>query len=204
MRAAGRGHPFRRGDVLMETGARSHEVIVIDTGVVKVLLPSWTGEDVIIGINGPGMLVGELGVLERRPRSATVVGLVGGSATHLSGDVFRELVGSNSDVRAYADATRHQRQRNADRRHVALASMSVRDRIVLQLLDWAKVYGQPTSGGVVLRGLRQVDLAGAIAASRQHVEAALHTLREEGLVETGRMRFVLIDPVHLGRSLGKR
>ncbi|MCG8916924.1 helix-turn-helix domain-containing protein [Actinokineospora sp. PR83] len=50
----------------------------------------------------------------------------------------------------------------------------------------------------MLRGLSQQDLAMAVAASEQHVAAALAELRGERLVETGRLRFRLPAPEKLG------
>lgn len=185
----------------MAVGGYSHEVLLVEAGVVKVLLPAGGGVDIVVGLHGPGALLGELGVLDGRPRSATVIGHADGIATHIAGPAFRELVGQNSDVRELADATQHQRLRNADRRQLAVVTMNVRDRTVSQLLDWAKSYGERTGAGVVLRGLSRRDLAGAVLASVQHVDAVLRELRTAGLLDTSRMRFVLLDPARLARLL---
>jgi CRP/FNR family cyclic AMP-dependent transcriptional regulator len=202
LRDAGRMRPFRRGSVLMAMGELSAEVLLVESGVVKVLLPSANGVDVLIGLHGPGALLGELGVLEFRRRSATVVSHQSGIATHIPGQVFRDLVHRDVDVRALADATQRQRLHSADRRHVAVASMDVRARTVSQLLDWARSYGENEADGLALRGLSHRDLAGAVLASEKHVDAVLGALRDAGLLRTGRMCFVLTDLPGLTRLLG--
>jgi CRP/FNR family cyclic AMP-dependent transcriptional regulator len=198
----GRLQPFRRGNVLMAMGEPSGEVLLVESGVVKVLLPAVNGVDVLIGLHGPGALLGELGVLEFRRRSATVVGHQDGIATHVPGQVFRDLVHRDRNVRALADATQRQRLHSADRRQVAVASMDVRARTVAQLLDWARIYGESVADGLAVRGLSHRDLAGAVLASEKHVDAVLGALRGDGLLRTGRMCFVLTDLPGLTRLLG--
>jgi CRP-like cAMP-binding protein len=148
------------------------------------------------------VLLGELGVLEGRTRSATVIGHRDGIVTHLPGQAFRELVHRDRDVRTLADVTQRHRLHNADRRQLAVASMNVRARTVSQLLDWAHVYGERVDDGLAVRGLSHRDLAGAVLASEKHVDAVLGALRGAGLLRTRRMCFVLTDLAGLANLLG--
>jgi CRP/FNR family cyclic AMP-dependent transcriptional regulator len=201
LRTAGRLQPFHRGRILIATGADSDEVLLIESGVVKVLLPATSGLDVVIGLHGRGALLGELGVLASRPRSATVLGHQDGIATHVASERFRELVHRDRDVRELADVTQRQRLHSADSRQLAVATMNVRARTVARLLDWAETFGEPVDGGLVLRGLSHRDLAGAVLASEKHVDAVLKALRSAGLVRTERMCFVLTDPTGMRQLL---
>lgn len=178
----------------MAMGGVADEVVLVEMGVVKVILPTGTGPDVVAGLYGPGELVGELGVLYCQPRCAAVIGHQSGIASHVAASTFRDLTYHDRDVRAFVDATFNQRMRNADRRQVAVVSMDVMSRVVAQLSDWAEKYGEPGDDGVVVRGLSHRDLAGAVLASEKHVDAVLHDLRAAGLVRTGRMCFVIPAP----------
>jgi CRP/FNR family transcriptional regulator, cyclic AMP receptor protein len=180
-------------------GDRVDEVVLIESGVVKVILPTGTGSDVLTGLHGPGELLGELGVLHFQPRSATVVGHRNGIATHIGGPVFRELAYHDRDVHALVDATQRRRLHNADRRQLAVASMDVRSRVITQLTEWAASYGEWIDGDLTVRGLSHRDLAGAVLASEKHVDAVLRELRDAGLVGTGRMCFVLTNLGRLAR-----
>jgi CRP/FNR family cyclic AMP-dependent transcriptional regulator len=202
LRDIGHLRPFHRGTILMAMGQPSGEVLVIESGMAKVMLPAISGVDVLIGLHGPGALLGELGVLEFGRRSATVIGHRDGVATHVPGQTFRDLVHRDWDVRALADATQRQRLHSADRRQLAVASMNVRARTVTQLLDWAHDYGERVEDGLAVRGLSHRDLAGAVLASEKHVDAVLGALRDAGLLHTGRMCFVLTDLPGLARLLG--
>jgi CRP-like cAMP-binding protein len=202
LRAAGRLRPFHRGNILMAMGEPSGEVLLVESGLVKVVLPATSGIDVLIGLHGRGALLGELGILEFRRRSATVIAHQDGIATHVPGQAFRDLVHRDRDVRALADVTQRQRLHSADRRQLAVASMNVRARTVTQLLDWAHEYGERVEDGLAVRGLSHRDLAGAVLASEKHVDAVLGTLRGAGLLRTRRMCFVLTDLPGLASLLG--
>lgn len=181
----------------MAMGDRADEVVLIEVGVVKVVLPTGAGSDVIAGLYGPGELLGEIGVLFQESRSAAVIGHQNGFAFHVAGSEFRELTYQDRDVRAFVDVTQHQRLHNADRRQVAVASMDVMSRVIAQLLDWAEKYGERVGSSVVVRGLSHRDLAGAVLASEKHVDAVLHDLRAAALVRTSRLCFVIPSPGRL-------
>lgn len=201
LQANGALRAFRRNEPLMVAGTPSGDVVLIELGLVKVVLPTRGGVDVVTGLYGAGELFGEVGVLHRRSRSATVLGHQAGTATHVAASVFRQLVDEHPGVRQFVDATQRRRLRNADRRQQALASMDVRARVIAQLIEWAEICGNRAKDGLVVRGLSHRDLAGAVLASEKHVDAVLSQLREDGWLRTHRMCIVLSNPERLVRSV---
>lgn len=199
------GHPvrFRRGETLMSLGAHSDGVLLITSGSVKVVLTGDTGAQLVAGPYGPGELIGELGVLEHRPRSATVIAHRNGSAMHIPAAVFRALAGRDRDVLMLVNATLRDRLHNADRRQLAIASQHVATRVAAQLLAWAEAFGEPAGEGLMVRGITQGDLAKAVVASVKSVDLALKALRAEDLVRTGRLHYLLPDPASLANLLSR-
>lgn len=184
---------FRRGQTLMSFGESSEDVLLIESGSLKVVLSERNGAQVVAGPYGPGELIGELGVLEHRPRSATVIGHHGGAAVRVSARAFRDLVEQDRDVLVLLNATLRARLHNADRRQLAIASQDVTTRVAAQLLAWAHAFGDRVGDEIVVSGIVQGDLAKAVVASNKSVDAALKTLRGKGLLRTGRLRYVLPD-----------
>ena len=178
----------------MVVGDHSREVLLIESGTVKVILSTEDGSILIVGMYGPGELVGELGVLDDRPRSATIVGHRSGRAVHVPGRVFLELVNRDQNVRQFVDTTRRTRLDSADRFRLDVASKSVSKRIAAKLLEYGRDYGELIDGRLVIGDLTQDDLAHMVGAAKKSVERALKDLRLVNLVHTGRMRFVLPDP----------
>ena len=62
---------FGPGEVVFHEGEPSRTVLLIEEGEVEVAKAAGAGE-VLLGTVGPGEFVGEMGVIEGRPRSATV------------------------------------------------------------------------------------------------------------------------------------
>ncbi|MEV0681190.1 Crp/Fnr family transcriptional regulator [Actinosynnema sp. NPDC050436] len=199
IRSAGRSAPFHKGDRLITAGTRSDEVVLVEAGLLKALLPGGEVEP-LVSLLGPGDLVGELGVIGGRPRSAHVVALRAGRAVHLAGTTFLRLRAQSEDVRALVDQTSHKRQRDADERHLS-QTRDVPLRVAAVLLKWVTEQGHRTDAGLRLDGLSQRDLADAVAASEKSVETALGSLRSRGLLRTARMSFTLPDPRALARLL---
>ncbi|MGH3908328.1 MAG: Crp/Fnr family transcriptional regulator [Pseudonocardiaceae bacterium] len=203
LRESGRLRPFHRGEFLMRSGERSDEVLVIESGAVKVVLATESGVESILGLYGPGELIGELGVMSGQPRSATVIAHLDGVALHVPGAPFLRLREQDREICAMVDDTLRRRLHNADRRQLAIASLDVPTRVAAQLLALAKAYGVPAGTGLVVRGFTHRDLAQVVTASEKTVDAALKLLRSSGLLETERCRYLLPDPALLEHLLGQ-
>lgn len=64
---------FGPGEVVFHEGEPSRTVLLIAEGEVEVEVAKAAGAgEVLLGTVGPGEFVGEMGVIEGRPRSATV------------------------------------------------------------------------------------------------------------------------------------
>jgi len=68
-----RVHQFNKGDIVLRQGATSNSLFIIRTGWVKVVTIGPNGEEVVLNHVGPGQVVGEMALLDRKPRSGTVV-----------------------------------------------------------------------------------------------------------------------------------
>nr|WP_052478604.1 Crp/Fnr family transcriptional regulator [Kibdelosporangium sp. MJ126-NF4]CEL19377.1 transcriptional regulator, Crp/Fnr family [Kibdelosporangium sp. MJ126-NF4]CTQ94824.1 transcriptional regulator, Crp/Fnr family [Kibdelosporangium sp. MJ126-NF4] len=201
LRDAGQRRSFDRTDRLMTIGAASEEVLLIESGAVKVLLSAGDGSELIVDLYGRGELIGELGVLSGRPRSATVVGHMAGVAVHIPGGRFRELARRHAYVLLLVNETLDRRLRNADCRQLAMASREVPSRVAYQLLSWARAHGEHTRDGLRVQGITQRELAQTVNASEKSVDAALRLLRSDNLVRTGRCLYLLPDARRLAEKL---
>lgn len=74
------------------------------------------------------------------------------------------------------------------------AFASVRQRVARHLLDLAS---DSSTGGVLLAGVGQQELADAVGTVREVVVRALRQLRQAGLIRTGRDGVAVLDPERL-------
>jgi CRP/FNR family cyclic AMP-dependent transcriptional regulator len=197
LRSGRKPRPFRRGQHLMTAGTSSEEVLLIESGLVKVVLPTADARDPITGLFGPGALLGEIGVTTGAPRSAHVIAIVAGSAVHVAGSHFLALRDEDPDVRLLVDQTWRTLQRNADENQLRQMRTGAA-RVAMCLLSWAREFGAEIDSGLELRGVSQQDLAQAVAMSVKTIEPFLHVLRDRGMLVTGRLWYRLPAPDRLG------
>lgn len=201
LRDAGRRRAFRRGDLLVAEGAPSEDVLLIETGKVKVVLHGPNGADSIVAFYGSGDLVGEMGVMSNRPRSADVIARTPGVAVHVAAPVFRGLLRDHPTLTGYLTDVLSERLHQADLRQ-GLHKYEVSVRITRQLLSWALASGEPVEGGGLrVQGLTQLEIGQFVTASPKTVDRVIRQLRADTLVETGRRCYILPNPQALAQCL---
>lgn len=84
------------------------------------------------------------------------------------------------------------RLRHADRQRAEFGSDATA-RLARSLSALAREHGRVEGGGIRLGLLSQDDLAALCGASREAVSRALRTLREAGLLTTGRCSITILD-----------
>ena len=85
--------PVTAGTEVVRQGAPADRFYLVDAGRLRVS-QSHDGAPVALRVLGPGDVFGEIGLLERTPRTATVTALDDGNLLALDGRSFLELVGS--------------------------------------------------------------------------------------------------------------
>lgn len=85
--------PVSAGTEVVRQGAPADRFYLVDAGRLRVS-QSRDGAPVALRVLGPGDVFGEIGLLERTPRTATVTALDDGNLLALDGRSFLELVGS--------------------------------------------------------------------------------------------------------------
>ncbi len=174
-------------------GDRSDFVVVIVEGRVKVLVTTAEGGEAVLGVRGPGALVGELAAFDRGPRVATAVALEPLTVRLLSADEFRAFVADEPGAGLQLVGMLIGRLREADRRRAEFGTYDALSRVARLLGDLVTDQGSGEAGQIQVR-LSQDEIAGLIGASRESVARALGALRNRGLVATGRRTITILDP----------
>ncbi|MEV0201575.1 Crp/Fnr family transcriptional regulator [Nonomuraea sp. NPDC050691] len=192
LRAAGRPRRWERGSTVMTEGDTSDWVLVLTEGRVKVSSHTSSGTEVVLAVRGPGALLGEMCAIDGSPRSATVTTLEPAAGVVVRD--FPAFLQAHGRVAVLLMRLITGRLRDADRKRVEYGAFDTTGRVATRLLELADRYGEKTNGGVrVALPLSQDELAGWTGASREAVSKALRTLRDRGLIETGRRRVVIHD-----------
>ncbi|RDI69029.1 Crp-like helix-turn-helix protein [Nocardia pseudobrasiliensis] len=156
----------------------------------------------MLGIRGPGDLLGELSAIDAGMRSATITAISPVVATTLQGSAFRALLISDGALTFELLRTVVTRLREADRQRLDYGAYTVTERLARLLLEYARRYGRPEADRVVIDlPLTQTELANAANASREAVAKAFKYLRAIGAIRTARRRVELLRPDLLAEGL---
>ncbi|HEX3792242.1 MAG TPA: Crp/Fnr family transcriptional regulator [Pseudonocardiaceae bacterium] len=190
-KSVGRLHDFRAGQTIMRQRDTDGWGAVLMNGHARVLMRD-DSVTRVIAIRHPGDIVGELSLIDRQPRSATVQAAGGVRALVLTMEQLWRITERHPRVLRVLLTVVSERLREADRRRIEFAA-DVRRRIACLLVEYVELYGQPSPEGTFVPITSQADLASIVGTSRGSVARVLRELRDLGLVHTSRGAVVVRD-----------
>jgi CRP-like cAMP-binding protein len=192
--ARSRPRRFPKGATLVGEGEIPRHVVVLLSGRVKVSHFASDGREVVLGVRGPGDLIGEIAALDGCPCSATVTAVETIEALVLDSVAFTAYLDDHPRVTRVLLSSVVQKLRDSDRKRVEFGVFDTEGRVARRLVELAGEHGHESGGGVrITLPLTQQELAGWTCASREAVSKALGSLRACGWVATDRRRVTVID-----------
>ncbi len=183
-----------RGATLMSQGDPTDSLYIIIAGRLKVMMGDSEGKEVILAMLGPGEIVGEMGLIDDSPRSATVTATEASELLGIGKREFRRCLAENFDMSMGVMRGLVRRLREADRKIGSLALLDVYGRVARLLIDMAEdVNGQRA----VTKRLPKQDIAKMIGASREMVSRVMKDLQLGGYIEARGSTIVLHDKILL-------
>ena len=193
LRDEGRRVRFRRGQALFTEGDLADRVFVIEHGWVTITSVAPGGREILLGLRGPGDVIGDLSALDGAPRSATALAAGEVEATVAPGSALTRAL-TDADTAMELLRVLASRLRDADRKRLEFAALDTLGRVAWRLQELAERFGEHTTDGVELElPLSQEQLASWCGASREATVKALATLRTLGCISTARRSVVIRD-----------
>lgn len=181
---------YPRGAAILRAGEETDGLYMILSGRVKVLIPDEEGHEVILTVMGAQEFVGEMGLLDGLPSSATVEALEPCEMLRLPRAAFLSCLEGNGEVAMLVLRNLVRRLRDADRQIESLALIDVYGRVARLIIDMAEeIDGQ----WVVQRAPPKQEIARMIGASREMVSRVVKDLQEKGLIRTDKRKIIVID-----------
>jgi CRP/FNR family transcriptional regulator len=191
------------GEALFVAGDIGDGCYRLEQGLVKVIITSPQGEDRILALLGPGAIVGELSVIDRGARSASVVAIKECNLSFVSHAAFEQCTQQHPEIYRYLVDVLAARLRETDEAVAAASFLSVKSRLARALLELAKFLGEEeASGHVVIRHkVSQSDLAVMAGVARENVSRALSDWQRRQIVTRWKGYYCLQDIATLKRSV---
>lgn len=183
--------------VLLRQGDPATHVILLDCGSVMIALAGHGGERTLLAVRGAGELLGELAVLDDKPRTATVIAAEPCHVHIVPASDFLKFVNTHDLL---TPLLRHAitRVRESEAVRFELATASVPVRLASALSRLVEAASAPALEHVIR--LTQAELSQMIGASRNAVGMALKPWREQGWVRTTSGGGLLVCNIHAIQS----
>jgi len=156
----------------------------VEEGLLKVTMVSRSGTERILAFLGPGAIVGELSIIDGRPRSATLVAVREATLSFLSRSAFDEFANNHPEVYKSLVTLLASRLRETDTVVAAESFLPLRGRVARTLLELAEHFGQDVGSGriVIHQKIGQSDLAAMAGIARENVSRILNDWKRRKLV----------------------
>lgn len=182
----------RAGTTLIWQGGRGSGVAILLEGWVRLDVRQLNGLLGIVGLRGPGTLVGDE-IMDGRPAMASVIALTDVLELVVSVRAFKDFVRREPEMQdqLYQTTLAHLR---AAVEFQARVSITVMERLAYLLTDLVERVGTKGPEGIRISvPLSQADLAAMIGSTRESVARLLRRLRTAGVIRTGRNVIEVLD-----------
>ncbi len=196
-----RRRTFRRGTIVFHKDQEGDALYIVESGHVRIFLPSEGGEELTVDMAGPGEVFGELAVLDGGPRSASAEAVEPTVMFTLTRHDFRHEVARTPQLATAVIELLSRRLRRVTEYAESLAFLDLRGRLARVLLEMAERSGAVADGVEIDFPLTQTELATMIGATRERVNRALAAFRSQAIVEIHGKKLVLRDTQRLRLSI---
>ncbi|HWC84942.1 MAG TPA: Crp/Fnr family transcriptional regulator [Solirubrobacteraceae bacterium] len=195
MLAKGRVRRWEAGEMLVRRGDRADSALVLLAGLVKIHT-SVQGAEVLLGLSGPGDLLGEAtAAFHAAVRSASVTALGPVEGVVIPVASLRAFLADHPRATLALLDLALTRLYVADARRMEFATSESLARVAGRLVELAERFGVRRANGSidVALPINQEELASWSASSRESTARALRTLRGLKLIETSRRGMIVLD-----------
>jgi CRP/FNR family transcriptional regulator, cyclic AMP receptor protein len=175
---------IKKGQILFHEGSDGYEMFVILSGKLRIESCSSDGQPVVIATRTTKEVIGEMAILEKMPRSATVTADVDSRLLVIHQDDFNRLLGTTPQLALSMLKHLSSRVREVSIALLGSRSESLRNRVLEYVIS------QPVVDGQVELTWTQGEIAQELGCTREALSRNLKQLCAEGkLRRLGRSRY---------------
>ena len=174
---------IKKGKVIFYKTDPSTDLYIVISGRLKAVLEDEQGGEMVLAHFDEGDFFGELGLIDGKGRSATIVADKDSELAVLRKDVFLDLLQKDPKIAVELMITLVERLRKADDMIESLAFLEVGDRLVRTLLENAKAEEGGEAAYMNVDRLTHKELASRIGSSREAVSKCMKVLAAKGIIK---------------------
>jgi CRP/FNR family transcriptional regulator, cyclic AMP receptor protein len=184
-----RWRTIERNEMLFAVGERATSIYVVVSGTFRVFTSSMQGTEPTLALLHPGDVIGELGVLDDVPRSASIAALQRSEIVEVPASAFRAAYRADSAIPRQIVTMLAARLRAVTDGLADLAYLDLGGRLAKYLLNESERQGTPT----VTVALTQAELGQMLGGARQTVNQVMRALELAGFIAIDGRRVRIVD-----------
>jgi CRP-like cAMP-binding protein len=190
------------GEMLFLTGDPGDGFYRVEEGLLKISIVSAAGAERILAIVGPGSIVGDLAIIDGKPRSASVGALRDTRLQFVSRKAFDTFATANPEIYKYLAKMLTERLRDTDLMVAAGSFLPLKGRVARALLELAEGFGHNVGGTrvVIRQKVSQSDLAAMAGIARENVSRIMNDWIRAKILTRASGYYCLEDPAKLNRE----
>ena len=190
------------GEMLFLTGDPGDGFYRVEEGLLKISIVSAAGAERILAIVGPGSIVGDLAIIDGKPRSASVGALRDTRLQFVSRKAFDTFATANPEIYKYLAKMLTERLRDTDLMVAAGSFLPLKGRVARALLELAEAFGHNVGGTrvVIRQKVSQSDLAAMAGIARENVSRIMNDWIRAKILTRASGYYCLEDPAKLKRE----
>jgi CRP-like cAMP-binding protein len=173
---------FKRGEVIVEQGKKSHSLYIILAGRARVVMADSQNREVILATLRVGDYIGEMSMIDGQAHSATVQAEIHTDVLELGREAFTQCLRENVSITDAVMCGLVERLRLANKKISSLALMGVYGRVATHLL--ASVVPGKNGELQTQEKMSRQDIAKTVGASREMVSRVMKDLEDQGFIQT--------------------
>lgn len=187
-------HNMRAGETILEQGEDGDTLVVLLSGLVRVSMVSANGREIILDYAEAGWVLGEIALLDGKPRTASATVIEPGQLLRLTRAACETCIERHPRmaIRMLGGLARRLRQANdtieGDR------AFSSGQRLARCLV---RLHSGREKGDKLRHDLSQSELGNFVGISREHVNRQLSAWADVGVIELQQGRIRIVDPGYL-------
>jgi CRP/FNR family cyclic AMP-dependent transcriptional regulator len=169
------GREYGAGDVLFREGERGSEMFVIQSGVVQIVKRVGADARPLASL-GRGEFVGEMAILNDKPRTATAIVLEDAKCLVIDGATLEHMIAHSTEIAMRLVKKLARRLDSADEMIQILLNPDPKARVLMSLKRHAEGFGEESGLGVRVHA-SSGDLAREVGVDHAQVSDVLERLR---------------------------
>lgn len=174
------GREYQTGDVLFREGDSGDHMLVVQSGAVRIT-KKMAGDEKVLAVLGPGEFLGEMAILNGKPRTATAVVTEPTRCLVIDARTLETMVARNTEIALRLIKKLARRLDSADTLIEILMHSDPKSRVMLALARHAEAFGEPVADGVRIR-CTAADVAREVSVLESTAQEVITRLRRLRLV----------------------